>query len=56
MRKISKESEETDLFVDPRELTKEEQTLISDYIKLDKQKRKSIKNQPNHRELLKDSL
>ncbi|MDD4969951.1 MAG: hypothetical protein PHT07_11035 [Paludibacter sp.] len=46
MRKINIESEETDLFVDPRELTKEEQLSISNYIKLDKQKRKSIKNQP----------
>ena len=43
MRKINKESEETDLFVDPRELTKVEQSLISDYIKLDKQKMKKHK-------------
>jgi hypothetical protein len=44
MRKINKESEEIDLFVNPRQITKEEQTIISDYIKLDKQKRKSIKS------------
>jgi hypothetical protein len=44
MKKINKESEEIDLFVNPRQITKEEQTIISDYIKLDKQKRKSIKS------------
>jgi len=39
MKKINKESEDIDLFVNPRQITKEEQTIISDYIKLDKQKR-----------------
>jgi len=43
MRKTSINSEEIDLFVDPRQLTKEEQTMISNFIKLDKQKRKNIK-------------
>ena len=44
MKKINKESEDIDLFVNPRQITKEEQTIISDYIKLDKQKRKSFKS------------
>jgi len=53
MRKISKESEETDLFVDPRELTKEEHSKISEYIKLDKQKRKSLNHKLTPREAIK---
>jgi hypothetical protein len=40
---LIKEPIDVDFFVDPTPLTKEDQQLISDYIKTDKQKRKHLK-------------
>ena len=49
MRKIRKDSSEIDFFVDPRPLTKDEMTEISQYIKLDKLKKSTIKNHRQHK-------
>ena len=49
MKKISKESTEIDLFVNPRPLTIVEKTMISEFIKLDKQKRNIVPNYKRHR-------
>lgn len=49
MRNIRKESTEIDFFVDPRPLTKDEQTLISEYIKLDKLKKSTVRSQKQHK-------
>lgn len=38
---LIRESLEVDFFVDPRPLTEKEKKMISDYIKADKEKRKS---------------
>ena len=40
---LIREPLEVDFYVDPRPLTKEEQKMISDYIKADKLKRKRVK-------------
>jgi hypothetical protein len=40
---LVREPMDVDFFVDPRPLTKEEEKMISDYIKSDKQKRKQLK-------------
>jgi hypothetical protein len=40
---LVREPMDVDFFVDPRPLTKEEEKMISDYIKSDKQKRKHLK-------------
>jgi hypothetical protein len=40
---IIREPLDVDFYVDPKPLTKEEQKMISDYIKADKIKRKLIK-------------
>ncbi|MCF8366686.1 MAG: hypothetical protein K9H16_12935 [Bacteroidales bacterium] len=40
---LIREPLDVDFFVDPKPLTKEERKLISDYIKVDKQKRRSLK-------------
>lgn len=40
---LIREPLDVDFFVDPKPLTKEEKKLISDYIKDDKQKRRSLK-------------
>jgi hypothetical protein len=40
---LIREPLEFDFFVDPRPLTEKEKKMISDYIKADKEKRKSIK-------------
>lgn len=49
MRKIRKDSTEIDFFVDSRPLTNDEQTVISQYIKLDKLKKSTITNQRLHK-------
>jgi hypothetical protein len=38
---LIREPLEVDFFVDPKPLTKEEEKMISDYIKADKEKRKT---------------
>ena len=40
---LIKEPLDVDFYIDPRPLTKEEQKMISDYIKADKTKRKHLK-------------
>lgn len=40
---IVREPLDVDFFVDPKPLTKEENKLISDFIKIDKQKRRLLK-------------
>ncbi|MBZ0242183.1 MAG: hypothetical protein K8F24_03115 [Bacteroidales bacterium] len=40
---LIREPLDVDFFVDPRPLTKKEQKMISDFIKADKEKRKSKK-------------
>jgi len=40
---------EIDFFVDPRPLTKDEQTEISQYIKLDKLKKSTVRNKRHHK-------
>jgi hypothetical protein len=40
---LIREPLDVDFYVDPRPLTKEEQKMISDYIKVDNKKRKQIK-------------
>ena len=40
---LIREPKDVDFYVDPRPLTKEEQKMISDYIKADKKKRKGLK-------------
>lgn len=40
---IVREPLDVDFFVDPKPLTKEESKLISDFIKIDKQKRRLLK-------------
>ena len=40
---IIREPLDVDFFVDPKPLTKEENKLISDFIKIDKQKRRLLK-------------
>lgn len=41
--RLSREPLDVDFFVDPKPLTEKEKKLISDYIKADKEKRKSEK-------------
>lgn len=41
---LIREPLDVDFFVDPRPLTKKEQKMISDFIKADKEKRRSIKS------------
>jgi hypothetical protein len=41
---LIREPLEVDFFVDPRPLTEKEKKMISDYIKADKEKRKSKKH------------
>lgn len=41
---LKKEPFEVDFFVDPKPLTKAEKRMISDYIKVDKEKRKRRKS------------
>jgi hypothetical protein len=40
---LIREPLDVDFFVDPKPLTKEENKLISDFIKIDKQKRRLLK-------------
>jgi hypothetical protein len=40
---LIKEPIDVDFYVDPKPLTKEEERLISEYIKLDKKRRQSLK-------------
>ena len=40
---LIREPLEVDFFVDPKPLTKKEQKMISDFIKADKEKRRSLK-------------
>lgn len=49
MRLKNKETFEVDLFVDPRQLTKTEQTLLRAYINKDKLKNKTVVNKANSR-------
>jgi hypothetical protein len=49
MRKIKKDLSEIDFFVNPRPLTKVEQTEISEYIKLDKLKKLTVRSQRQHK-------
>ncbi len=40
---LIREPLDVDFYVDPKPLTKEEKKIISDYIKADKQRRKTLK-------------
>jgi hypothetical protein len=40
---LIREPLDVDFYVDPKPLTKEDQKMISDYIKADKQRRKTLK-------------
>ena len=40
---LIKEPLDVDFYVDPRPLTKDEQKMISDYIKADKKRRKNLR-------------